>query len=63
MSIHREYNIRCDRCEEMQGDARIEPRDGTPTELRRTLAAQGWVRIGREDFCKACAPVELDERG
>jgi hypothetical protein len=62
VSIHREFNIYCDRCEEMQGDACIPERDGTPTDLRKVLKKHGWVRVGREDFCAVCAPVELDER-
>ena len=62
MTIHREWNIRCDRCEEMQGDASYLPAHGTPADLRKVLKAGGWIRLGREDFCPRCAPVELDER-
>lgn len=62
MTIHREFNILCDRCEEMQGDAVIVDGGYTPADLRKTLKQHGWIRIGREDFCEECAPVEMDER-
>ena len=61
MSIHWSYVIVCDRCEETAGDP-VGKHQDTPTESRKRLKEDGWIRIGWEDFCDKCAPVELDER-